>query len=173
MTISSSFWSERMDAVIRAKLLARSLIWPWKFILGSYTHLIRVIYYSSIWMLKEYYGDRVFFLPHFDLNTKSSSIKMIIIIFGICSDILKLMHWCMVSLLRAFVPAAKAEEDKKKNNISAKKKPMVRPSKKNTCFSSPSASFFSAASLFFFIIFYEQRFYEQKPTGVTVHTKTM
>ena len=44
--------------------------------------------------------------------------------------------------------------------------------KKKTCFSSLPASLFSAASLFF-IIFYEQCFYEQKPTGVTVHTKIM
>ena len=44
--------------------------------------------------------------------------------------------------------------------------------KKNTCFSSPPASFFSAASLFL-LFFYEQRFYEQKPRGVTLHTKIM
>jgi len=43
----------------------------------------------------------------------------------------------------------------------------IRPSKKKTHVSRPRPLHFSRR-LSFFIIFYEQRFYEQKPTGVTL-----
>ena len=48
----------------------------------------------------------------------------------------------------------------------------IRPSKKKKHVSRPRPLPFFGPPLFL-IIFYEQRFYEQKPTGVTIHTKLM